>query len=246
MNKMMNNMLHNFIAFIVFIVFIALTIALFKYYTNHFRSRVEASLVEHMNNNNRSNGSNNNSNNDKCTPCDQECDQEEDDNSGRKKKKKKGKRNGQEEEEEEEEPIEDSISPSDPNYANIKTMKEQRMVQRTTMLGSLKKEFDALFLTPVASFCEHNKTNGSALQAQCSALTYDNCNSTSCCVWAGSSSQIGKCTAGDAKGAMYKSDSNGDPINVDTYYYQNKCIGPDCSLSKMIKMTRMKKMMSQQ
>jgi hypothetical protein len=237
MNKMMNKMLHNFIAFIVFIVFIALTIALYKYYINYFGYYYEASLVEHMNNNNN----NGNGSNDKCTPCDQE-----EDGSGRKKKKRRGQDGGDVGDEVEEELIEDSISPSDPNYANIKTMKEQRMVQRTTMLGSLKKEFDSLFLTPVASFCEHNKTNGSALQAQCSALTYDNCNSTSCCVWASGSSQIGKCTAGDAKGAMYKSDSNGDPVNVDTYYYQNKCIGPDCPLAKMIKMTRMKKMMSQQ
>ena len=178
------------------------------------------------------------SNGDTCPPCNQ-CD--DGDNNGRNKGRNKGrhKKGGPDE------PVdEDAMDPSNPDYANIKTIREQRMMQETTMLGSLKKEFESLLLTPVASFCEHNKTNGSALQSQCGALTYDNCNSTSCCVWAGASSQIGKCTAGDAKGSMYKTDTNGNAINVDTYYYQNKCYGPQCELSKMIKMSHMKQKLS--
>jgi hypothetical protein len=174
-----------------------------------------------------------------CTPCDNQCDDNDDNDNGNRKNGRHKKRNH------DLEPVdEDAMDPSNPDYANIKTIREQRTVQETTMLGSLKKEFESLLLTPVASFCEHNKMNGSALQTQCSALTYDNCNSTSCCVWAGASSQIGKCTAGDAKGSMYKTDTNGNSINVDTYYYQNKCYGPQCELSKMIKMSHMKQKLS--
>jgi hypothetical protein len=185
-----------------------------------------------------------NSNNNACPPCaqQQQCestDDNGDDNGTRGKRGKKHKKNNSNQPDKVID--EDAMDPSDPNYANIKTIREQRMVQETTMLGSLKKEFESLLLTPVASFCERNKTNGSALQTQCSVLTYDNCNSTSCCVWAGASSQIGKCTAGDAKGSMYKTDPNGNAIHVDTYYYQNKCHGPRCELSKMIKMSHVNK-----
>lgn len=172
---------------------------------------------------------------DTCPPCDQ-CQEEDDgtdagvDSNGRKKKKKR-KSNAQSDP--------DAMSPTDPNYANMKTIREQRMVQEKSIMDTLKQEFESLLLTPVASFCEHNKTNGSALQAQCSALTYDNCNSTSCCIWAGASSRSGKCMAGGIKGAMYSTNPDGTPVNVDTYYFQNKCTGPQCELSKMQRMSKM-------
>jgi hypothetical protein len=112
------------------------------------------------------------------------------------------------------------------------------------MLSSLKQEFDSLFFSAPDSFCEQNKSNGARLQEQCSALTYDNCSSTSCCVWVGKSARIGKCAAGDATGITFKTDPNGNPVNVDTYYYQNKCYGTQCPLAKMVRMTRMKKAMT--
>jgi len=180
----------------------------------------------------------------KCTPCNNEGNNEGNNGGSGNKKKKNKKKNGAEEEEVV--PVEDTMSPSDPNYQNIQTIREQRMVQRTTMLGTLKKEFASLFLTPVASFCEYNKANGSVLQEQCSALTYDNCGDTSCCVWAGVSPQMGKCTAGDANGMMYKTDASGNTINMDTYYYQTKCYGTQCSLAKMMKMKKMKESVSHQ
>ena len=179
-----------------------------------------------------------------CTPCDQE----EDDRDGRSGNDRSGRRNNnrrsQDGEEEEVVYEEDNMTPDNPNFVNIQTIREQRMVQQQSMLGTLKREFESLFLTPAASFCEHNKGNSSALQKQCSELTFDNCNSTSCCVWVGNSSRIGKCAAGDARGITYKTDPNGNPVNVDTFYYQNKCNGPQCPLAKMIQMSRMKKVVA--
>jgi hypothetical protein len=179
----------------------------------------------------------------KCTPCDQEEDTNETNGAngnrrnGRNRRNRNGKEDGTEEEEVYEE---DTMTPDNPNFANIQTIRQQRMVQRQSTLGSLKQEFESLFLTPATSFCEHNKGNSPALQKQCSALTFDNCNSTSCCVWAGKSSRMGRCAPGDATGLTYKTAPDGRPINVDTYYYQNKCNGPQCPLAKMVKMSRMK------
>ena len=190
----------------------------------------------------------------KCTPCDQEEDTGTGKSGGRNGKNgrngsnRNGKDSNGREDGTEEEVVyeEDTMTPDNPNFANIQTIRQQRMVQRQSTLGSLKQEFESLFLTPSASFCEHNKGNISALQEQCSALTFDNCNSTSCCVWAGKSSRIGKCAAGDATGLTYKTAPDGTPINVDTYYYQNKCNGPQCPLAKMVKMSRMKSVVQSQ
>jgi hypothetical protein len=178
---------------------------------------------------------------DKCTPCDQYDDEDGSGNRRRGGRRNRRSNNG----EEEDVPIEDEMGPSDPNFANIQTIREQRMVQRQSILSNLKNEFESLFLSPPASFCEHNKTNSSALQKQCSALTYNNCNSTSCCVWVGKSSQFGKCAAGDATGTMFKTNADGEPINVDTYYYKNKCFGSQCPLAKIIQMSRVKKAMAE-
>lgn len=173
---------------------------------------------------------NKNSNTNTCPPCENQCDEEVDSNGkrvGGKRKKRKNKG--------EDENNDDDILPTDPDYANIKTIREQRMVQDKGIFATLKKEFESLLVTPTASFCELNKTNGSALQAQCDALTHSNCQETSCCIWNVSSGK-GKCMAGDANGAMYKTDADGVLINVDTYYYQNKCYGDKCPQKQMMKM----------
>ncbi len=86
-----------------------------------------------------------------------------------------------------------------------------------------EKEFKKLDLDPTISFCEQ-QTNGIKLQQECSMLTGTKCGETSCCVWAN-----GKCAAGNSSGTIFKTDKFGEPINVDTYYYQNKCYGPSCS-----------------
>lgn len=86
-----------------------------------------------------------------------------------------------------------------------------------------EKEFKKLDLDPTTSFCEQ-QTNGIKLQQECSMLTGTKCGETSCCVWAN-----GKCAAGNSSGTIFKTDKFGEPINVDTYYYQNKCYGPSCS-----------------
>ncbi len=86
-----------------------------------------------------------------------------------------------------------------------------------------EKEFKNLDLDPTASFCEQ-QTNLIGLQQECSMLTGTKCGETSCCVWAN-----GKCAAGNSRGILFKRDKFGEPINVDTYYYQNKCYGPSCS-----------------
>lgn len=176
-----------------------------------------------------------------CPPCaNEEEDEGEDegedeyDSSGKKKKKKGGGDDSVDV---------DDIPPSDPNYKNLVTIRQQRTVQNKTFLGEVSKIFNSLMLNPETSFCEHSKTNGGAMQKQCSALTHENCSAVSCCIW-GIDSEEGKsqCMAGGKDGAMYSTDAQGNSVNIDTYYYQNKCYGANCPLKKMQQMKHMKQM----
>jgi len=176
-----------------------------------------------------------------CPPCANEGTNEGDeyDSSGKKKKKKKKKKGGGDDAVADE----DAIPPSDPNYKNLVTIRQQRTVQNKTFLGEVSKIFSSLMLNPETSFCEHSKTNGGAMQKQCSALTHENCSAVSCCIW-GIDSEEGKsqCMVGGKDGAMYSTDAQGNPVNIDTYYYQNKCFGENCPLEKMKKVKQMQQM----
>ena len=86
-----------------------------------------------------------------------------------------------------------------------------------------QEEIRNLSLDPVESFCEHHRESGSKLHESCQMLTEDNCLSTSCCGWLNGS----KCVAGSADGPRFKTEGR-VPIQIDTYYYQNKCSGIGC------------------
>lgn len=75
------------------------------------------------------------------------------------------------------------------------------------------------------AFCENHRGKSEDLEESCGKLTEQNCNSTSCCVWA----SPGKCLAGSASGPTFNSDDKGKTIELDYYYYQGKCYGNGCS-----------------
>ena len=75
-------------------------------------------------------------------------------------------------------------------------------------------------LNPVSDFC---KTSSASLKESCGKLTKKNCNSTSCCIVLNGET----CVAGNQDGPTFKTNS-GEDINVDYYYYQNKCYGNSC------------------
>jgi len=71
------------------------------------------------------------------------------------------------------------------------------------------------------NFCEIHEGSSKKLEESCNNLTRDNCNKVSCCVYINSN----KCVAGSKNGPTYRTEKNGDKINVDYYYYKNKCFG---------------------
>jgi hypothetical protein len=76
------------------------------------------------------------------------------------------------------------------------------------------------------SFCRFYDSNESATNQDnaCGKLTRGNCMNTKCCVW-GKKGNTNKCYAGGATGPTFKSDNKGNKLDIDSYYYMNKCYG---------------------
>jgi hypothetical protein len=107
----------------------------------------------------------------------------------------------------------------------------KKLLQVVTIEGLKERENSNSIKTGADAFCESYKGSSGDLNTACGKLTNKNCNSTSCCILTSDK----KCVAGNASGATYNTDSNGNTINLDYYYYQNKCYGDKCP-DKMKKM----------
>lgn len=94
-----------------------------------------------------------------------------------------------------------------------------------------KNEIDDLMTSPAKSFCKKFEGNSNELINGCKHLTQNNCKNIDCCVWANNS----KCLVGSSTGPTYKTENGKTPIQIDNYYYQNKCYGVNCPISKIKK-----------
>uniref|UniRef100_A0A6C0KW90 Uncharacterized protein n=1 Tax=viral metagenome TaxID=1070528 RepID=A0A6C0KW90_9ZZZZ len=74
------------------------------------------------------------------------------------------------------------------------------------------------------SFCEFNGGNLQNLEIECNNLSKTNCSKVKCCGYLNQE----KCVTGNKFGPTYRSDKSGNNIEIDTYYYMNKCSGPKC------------------
>lgn len=75
------------------------------------------------------------------------------------------------------------------------------------------------------AFCQSK--SGANLETACNSLTQGNCGRTSCCVWTSNN----QCKSGNENGPTFNTGSNGQTNNLDYYYFQGKCYGPNCNTS---------------
>jgi len=99
---------------------------------------------------------------------------------------------------------------------------EAKKMSQVIKLNAEKELENMKMDTPESSFCEIYKGKSDALEEKCNTLSTSTCNLTSCCVYMKPKSGLGKCVAGDVRGPTYKTDSKGNLITSDSYYYQNK------------------------
>jgi hypothetical protein len=77
-------------------------------------------------------------------------------------------------------------------------------------------------------FCKSFLGSSDQLEKQCNQLTHSNCKSSHCCVLISNGNKDvkdNKCVAGGPNGPTFQTNSDGSKINIDYYYYQNKCYG---------------------
>ena len=106
--------------------------------------------------------------------------------------------------------------------ATIEAMESGRIGPNPDLAINMS-EFNSQIL-PEKSFCSSGGENLHQLESECNQLTKDNCSKVSCCGYLNNE----KCVNGNQFGPTFRSDKDGNNINIDTYYYMNKCTGPKC------------------
>jgi hypothetical protein len=98
----------------------------------------------------------------------------------------------------------------------VPTYEESVYLSKTTGQSTLANSYNKADI--MSGFC----SQPGSIETNCSALTANQCASTTCCVLLGGS----KCVGGDANGPTLASNYSDVHINnKDFYYYQGKCYG---------------------
>lgn len=122
------------------------------------------------------------------------------------------------------------------NDINNQTITKEIIVENMTVEKAedkvekkdMNSETNELMKQIETGFCRKYHGKSHELEEACKKLTNDNCKTSGCCVLANVENTGLKCMAGDKQGPTYQTDNNGNDINFDYYYYQNKCYGDNC------------------
>jgi hypothetical protein len=88
-------------------------------------------------------------------------------------------------------------------------------------------KFDTIVKNNTSNFCEKLKGNSHLIEEECNKQSDSRCKLRSCCVLIHSNNE-NKCVSGNRLGPTYHTDDNGNDLNIDFYYYHNKCYGNLC------------------
>ena len=111
-----------------------------------------------------------------------------------------------------------NLNPGPINKKVVQVVNIETLKNNTTDKKDLPNT--SINLNSISDFC---KSSSASLKESCAKLTRKNCNSTTCCIMLNGE----KCVAGNQDGPTFKTES-GEDINIDYYYYQNKCYGNSC------------------
>jgi hypothetical protein len=110
------------------------------------------------------------------------------------------------------------------NNKHTEKEKEKEKIQVQIREGLTNKEKNNLLKDMKNGFCNTHSGNSDNLDIQCNKLSKNICNMVDCCVFANINNNT-KCVAGSKSGPTFKTDLNGNNLNIDYYYYKNKCFG---------------------
>jgi len=91
------------------------------------------------------------------------------------------------------------------------------------------EKYEKIVENSVSNFCKSTKGKSHRIEEKCKKQKDTTCKTLSCCVLAMKKGEKkGQCLAGTKLGPTYHTDENGNDVNFDYYYYQNKCYGSGC------------------
>ena len=111
-----------------------------------------------------------------------------------------------------------------------KTIKREIIIENMDVKEKEKeKEHNKIVGNMTADFCKTLQGKSHEIEKECEKQTDGACKVRSCCVLTKKKGDTNvKCLAGSKVGPTYHTDDNGNDINFDYYYYQNKCYGTGC------------------
>jgi hypothetical protein len=120
------------------------------------------------------------------------------------------------------------LNPAQPNKKIVQVVTIEALnnnnTNTNTNIGS--KDSDTSFvMNPAVDFCKSHTGSSDKLKESCAKLTNKNCNATSCCIMLNGE----KCVPGSEDGPTFRTTPSGENVNIDYYYFQNKCYGNKCS-----------------
>jgi hypothetical protein len=123
-----------------------------------------------------------------------------------------------------------SVHPDQPTHTKEKTVNVPAtdiMPQNHSLLSQDNTILEGLLSSPSDSFCDVYSSDPSELRSQAASLTEDNCKSSKCTVWLTQKDGSSGCAVGNQLGPTFLT-QDGAKVDVDHYYYMNKCYG-NCS-----------------
>jgi hypothetical protein len=120
-----------------------------------------------------------------------------------------------------------SVHPDEPTHVSEKTVNvpaTDLMPQNHSLLSQDNTILEGLLSSPVDSFCDVLSGDPADLQSKAASLTESNCKSAKCTVWLTKKNNQSGCVVGNSMGPTFLT-QGGEKIDVDHYYYMNKCYG---------------------
>jgi hypothetical protein len=92
-----------------------------------------------------------------------------------------------------------------------------------SMVGNIDEEILRITSSERA-FCDKYKQQPHLLEEKCKDFPINICKNMNCCVLLNDRN----CVSGNSNGPIYTTNDDGSRINVNNYYYENKCYGDKC------------------
>jgi hypothetical protein len=115
----------------------------------------------------------------------------------------------------------------DNDNTNIEKKTKKEIIIEGFNKNKTKSKFESVVKNSTLNFCERFKGNNHLIEKKCNSQSNSRCKTRNCCVLI-KTNNTNKCVSGNKFGPTYHTDEKGNELNIDYYYYHDKCYGDLC------------------